>query len=54
MNNMKKILISIASFILLTSSNFNKYEDDWVKIYCEADLSKCEHNLIQLKKWLII
>tara|TARA_Y100000385_G_C13015671_1_gene603737 strand:+ start:315 stop:623 length:309 start_codon:yes stop_codon:yes gene_type:complete len=49
---MKKIVISIASFILLTSSSVNRYEYDWVRIYCQADLSKCEHNLIQLKSWL--
>ncbi len=49
---MKKIIISIASFILLTSSTVNKYEDDWVRIYCKADLGKCEHNLIQLIEWL--
>lgn len=49
---MKKIIISVASFILLTSSSLNKYEDDWVRIYCEADMNKCVHNLTQLKSWL--
>lgn len=49
---MKKIIISIASFILLTSSSVNRYEQEWVKIYCQADLNKCVHNLIQLKSWL--
>ncbi len=49
---MKKIIISVASFILLTSSSFNKCEDDWVRIYCEADMNKCVHNLTQLKSWL--
>ena len=49
---MKKIIISIASFILLTSSYVNRYEEDWVRIYCQADLDKCVHNLTQLKSWL--
>ena len=49
---MKKIIISVASFILLTSSSLNKYEDDLVRIYCKADLNKCVHNLTQLKSWL--
>ena len=49
---MKKIIISVVSFILLTSSSFNKCEDEWVKIYCQADLNKCVHNLTQLKSWL--
>ena len=49
---MKKIITSVAAFILLTSSSVNRYEDDWVKIYCQADLGKCAYNLNQLKSWL--
>ena len=48
---MKKIIISVATFILLTSSSFT-IMSDWVRIYCEADMNKCVHNLTQLKSWL--
>ena len=37
---------------IITSSSVNRYENDWVRIYCQADLNKCVSNLIQLKSWL--
>jgi hypothetical protein len=49
---MKKIIISVASFILLTSSSVNKLEDDWVRIYCKPDIKTAIHNLKQLKYWI--
>ena len=49
---MKKIIFSITTLLVLTSSSVNKYKQDWVMIYCQADLGKCVHNLTQLKSWV--
>lgn len=49
---MKKIIFSITTLLVLTSSSVNVNKGDWVKIYCRADLNKCVHNLTQLKSWL--
>lgn len=49
---MKKIIISVAALIFLSSSSVNNYKKEWVRIYCQADLNKCAHNLTQLKQWL--
>ena len=49
---MKKIIISVAALIFLSSSSVNNYKNEWVRIYCQADLNKCAHNLTQLKQWL--
>ena len=49
---MKKIIFSITTLLVLTSSSVNMYKEEWVTIYCRADLEKCVHNLTQLKSWL--
>lgn len=49
---MKKIIISVSALIFLSSSSVNNYKNEWVRIYCQADLNKCAHNLTQLKQWL--
>lgn len=49
---MKKIIISIATFILLTSSSVSNCKSDWVKIYCKPDIKSAIHNLKQLKYWI--
>ena len=45
---MKKILISIAALVLLTSS----FLDEKVYIYCKPDIKIAIHNLQQLRYWV--
>ena len=45
---MKKILISIATLVLLTSSA----SEEKVLIYCKPDIKIAIHNLKQLKYWV--
>jgi len=45
---MKKILISIATLVLLTSS----VSEEKVTIYCRPDIKIAIHNLKQLKYWV--